>query len=157
MYYTSQKIIDAVRSDFNNLPFVDLCSSSEANERVKAAQFFTDYTKATVETLRSDIKGIFANPPYDRGFLDNFVPHFFKLVEDAGLPYVLLVNSSTSSKWYQLCHLKASQAVICSKRMAFYDSVLALEVGKNRYAQTMFIGGLPFEKIRSQGVTVSLV
>lgn len=156
MYYTPQKVLEAIRSDFSNLSFVDLCSSYEANERVQALQYFTDYRKADLHSLRPDVKAIFANPPYDRGFLDDFVPRFFNLVQQSGLPYVLLVNSSTSSKWYQYCHLNAELAVICSKRIGFYDSDRKVEVRNNRYAQTFFIGGLEFSAIRSFGVAVKL-
>lgn len=157
MYYTPQTIISKLTTDFKNRPFLDLCSSSEANERIKAAQFFTDYTKANCTSVDAQVEAVFANPPYERGFLDNFVPFFFNLVEELDVPYVLLVNSSTSSKWYQLCHLKADRAVICAKRIGFYDSELQKEVSKNRYDQTIFVGGgLDFTALSTLGASVKL-
>lgn len=157
MYYTPQSVISKIKEDFVDRHFVDLCSSLDANERVGAVQFFTDYTQASVDTLYPAVEAIFANPPYDRGFLDDFIPFFFNLVKETELPYILLVNSSTSAKWYQECYRKADRVVICSKRMGFYDPRLGKEISKNRYDQTIFVGGkLLFSNICALGASVRL-
>lgn len=140
-YYTPQHIIDKLHLAMPQ-GFVDVCSSAEANQRVKATLYYTDYAR---QLNTDDVQGglgVFANPPYERGFLELFVPHFFKFVNKHNSPYVLLVNSSTSSKWYRTCMDTADWGVFCTGRIGFYDSTLGVENKKNRYDSTFFLGNI---------------
>ena len=117
--YTPERYIKMARKVMGGID-LDPCSSSAANETVRASEYYT----IVDDGLTKEWKGrVWMNPPYSRGLIDKFI---FKLVEEtkAGhiTEFITLTNNATDTKWGQ--ELLACADCVCfpNHRISFIQS-----------------------------------
>lgn len=104
---------------------------------VKAKTYFTEEDDGLKKDW-SKYRRKWVNPPYSGGLI---VPCVLKtlLYEDIG-ETLLLVNSSTSAKWYHACLETCSALLFPFKRIQFFNPYQERQ-NRNRYDQTLFYFG----------------
>lgn len=108
-WYTPQLIADKVKKFYPN-GFLDPASCKEANKVMGATRFYSDGTTPRDTnglSLPWDHSSIWLNPPYSQPLLDKFISRLFATRGTGWVEALVLVNSSTGSKWF---HRLASQA-----------------------------------------------
>lgn len=98
---------------------LDPASSAEANDFINASFFYTEQSNGLVQPW---FGRVFLNPPYGDWtgkFVNKLVDEFseIKRVEEA----ILLINSNTSTKYWQRAYKSANAICYPSKRIAFID------------------------------------
>ncbi|MFM7887157.1 MAG: DNA N-6-adenine-methyltransferase, partial [Pseudanabaena sp.] len=151
-YLKSQEVIEgdenytpeyflAPCKEFLGLIDLDPFSCAIANKTVQAMKFWTREDDA----LAQDWSGYFSkwvNPPYSAALIGKAIA---KTLEYAHIgETLLLVNTSSSAKWFQSCMAHCAAYLHPSKRINF-DSPYRSSKG-NRYDQTLFyFGDRPLE------------
>ncbi len=113
-WFTPTKYTDMVREVMGEID-LDPFSEESANTRVKAARYF-DINDDAHEQVWFETSGkVFMNPPYGRGVMakavDTFLDNYSNgMISEA----IVLVNSSTDTKWFQ--NLQEAATVICFTR-----------------------------------------
>lgn len=139
--YTPVWFIDAVR-EYAGTFHLDPFSSHGANLIVEAKQYLTEHDDALslpwLAHATADYPRFWVNPPYSRDIIAKCIDKTLSYVGSADI--YLLVNSSTSSKWYQKC-IKACNAMLFpSKRIQFVNPYKSMQ-SRNKYDQTLFFFG----------------
>lgn len=113
---------------------VDPCSSELANKNVCADHYGTKSRKVDM------VGRVWLNPPYSGPgeHTDNVLSSIAIGVTTQAM---VLVNSSTSTKWYQNLMQDRSAACLFKKRIAFVDPSTMKPKSGNRYDQTLFYFG----------------
>jgi hypothetical protein len=128
-----------MRPCFEFMGWIDLdpFSCLEANEYVNAYNFFTEETDGLSQNW-SEYRRKWVNPPYSGGLI---TPSIDKTLQYTHIgETLLLVNSSTSAKWYQDCLEHCSAVLFPSKRIQFWNPYEERK-SSNRYDQTLFYFG----------------
>ena len=145
--YTPNSVISAIRKATNDVIDLDPFSCPMANEVVKATYIYTEQDNALVQSWLltttcseyGDYRPVFyINPPYSRDLIVKCVNKLLGYRYTAEM-YVL-VNSETSSKWYQALLLHCNAVVFPSKRISFYNPY-TLFTSSNPKSQSLFYFG----------------
>jgi hypothetical protein len=146
-YLKSQQVIEgdenytpeyflAPCKEFLGIIDLDPFSCFVANKTVEAMRFWTREDDALAQDW-SDYFSKWVNPPYSAGLIGKAIA---KTLEYCHIgETLLLVNTSSSAKWFQACMEKCSAYLHPSKRINF-DSPFRTSKG-NRYDQTLFYFG----------------
>lgn len=139
--YTPSHIIEPLRS-FAGRFDLDPFSCELANETVKAISYINESENA-FETdwfnfVDVDYPVFFVNPPYSRDLINIAIAETLSYVGRAEI--FLLVNSSTSARWYQDCLSKCSAVLFPSKRIQFINPYIEFQY-TNEYSPTLFYFG----------------
>jgi phage N-6-adenine-methyltransferase len=121
-WYTPWHIIDRVQIFYNEMYWCDVCSTKELNESIKASAYITKQENALSPLTTWHHQGIWMNPPYSRGLIGKFVDRFIEectnnhSIEHA----IILVNSSTETKWFQQLATNADIRIDIKGRLEFW-------------------------------------
>ena len=142
--YTPDYFIEACR---NFLGWFDLdpFSNAIAQKSIRAKTFWTKADNALTKDWTPYEKKI-VNPPYSQGLIGKCID---KILEFCAIgETILIVNSSTSAKWFQRCKNACSTYLNPSKRMPFYNPYREIQYlngtkkrSGNEYDQTVFYFG----------------
>lgn len=148
--FTPIWVADFVRDVFGGSIDLDPASCLLANEVVQARRIYTIDDDALTQSWAA--KSVFFNPPYGSGLI---APMVGKLIQE--LPQIdqaiVLVNSSTSTRWYQALLQRCNAFLMPNTRINFWtaegcpESLVELRSyrsnppGGNRYDQTIFYFG----------------
>lgn len=111
-WYTPPEYIEAARAVMGGID-LDPASSDIANERVKAARYFT----AEDDGLAQEWSGrVWMNPPYAKKLIEPFIEKIVKSEIDQA---VVLVNNGTDSKWGQKLLIASNAVCFPSGRIRF--------------------------------------
>ncbi|PZU92562.1 MAG: hypothetical protein DCE90_17935 [Pseudanabaena sp.] len=138
--YTPKWFIDPCRSFLNGFE-LDPFSNAIANETIKAKQFFSiDHNGFNQDW--SAFKTKWVNPPYSKPLIEMAIA---KTLDYAHIgETLLLVNTSSSTRWFHSCMAVCAAYLHPYKRINF-DSPYRTTKG-NRYDQTLFyFGTRPYE------------
>lgn len=139
-YGTPADIIALVRAVLGAID-VDPASNTQAQKRIQASRF---HTKSQNGLAHEWSGRVFLNPPYSKP-----APFVAKLCADFRIGTVtaaiLLVNSSTETRWYQEACRTATGLCLPDHRLAFHHPVTDGICEDNRYAQTFFYFGDRFD------------
>lgn len=117
-FFTPPDEIEFVR-EFLGYIDLDPASCEEANKIVKARRC---YTKEDNGLVLPWVGKVFCNPPYSRESISNFANRF--LHERGRMQEgVLLVNSNTSSSWFQTLMTKADAVCFCGSTTRFSSRI----------------------------------
>jgi phage N-6-adenine-methyltransferase len=117
-WYTPSWLLEAVVEAMGGIDLDPTSSDSQqAASPVKAARYFT----ITDDGLaRSWFGRVFMNPPYARGYIDQFVAKFLAELELEHIQQgVMLVNSSTETKWWHVAASRCDAICFLNKRVRF--------------------------------------
>ena len=124
---------------FSFLGYIDLdpFSCEEANEYVNAYHYFTEADDALSSCWDGYYKK-WVNPPYSGGLISPAIKKTLQYIHLGET--LLLVNTSSSAKWYQECLKLCSVALFPFKRIQFYNPYTERR-NSNLYNQTLFYFG----------------
>lgn len=129
---------------------LDPFSNAIAQKSIQALTFWTKADNALSQDW-TPYKKKWVNPPYSANVIKLAIA---KTLEHSHIgETLLLVNTSSSAKWFQACMEKCSAYLHPSKRIAFYNPYREIEYQKktkkrtgNEYDQTLFyFGNRPLE------------
>jgi ParB family chromosome partitioning protein len=110
-WYTPKEYIKAIHSVMGGID-LDPASTPEANEVVKATQFFTEKDNGLKQIWRGRI---FLNPPYATGLVEQFTGHLVNaMLAGAVKEACVLLNNATETRWFQ--HLLSGANAVCFPR-----------------------------------------
>lgn len=137
-WYTPKRFVDAARQVLGEID-LDPASCPVAQRTVCAGAYFTKDD----DGLSKPWSGrLWVNPPFARTLI---VPFVQKLVDEfaAGnvTAAILLTNSETASKWFQLALSKATLACFATPRLRFLRSDTSCPTGAPQLGQTFFYFG----------------
>jgi hypothetical protein len=115
--------------------------SNLANAEIPAPCDFAWWGEEDDEELEidwSEYQRKWVNPPYSGGLITPCIEKTLKYTHIGET--LLLVNSSTSAKWYQKCIEHCSAMLLPSKRIPFYNPYKEHK-NNNLYNQTLFYFG----------------
>jgi hypothetical protein len=140
--YTPHWFVDPIRR-FTKHFTLDPFSSSIANERIQARHYLTindnAYDADWSEYFDHLEDSLWVNPPYSRG---KIAPAIDKTLEYVGQADIyLLVNSETSSNWYQKVLSYYPTIIFPSKRMKFFNPYRLDITNSSKKPQTLFYFG----------------
>ena len=122
--------------EFLGIIDLDPFSCAIANKTIEAMKFWTRDDDALSQDW-SSFNRKWVNPPYSAGLIGKAIAKTLEYAEIGET--LLLVNTSSSAKWFQTCMEKCSAYLHPSKRINF-DSPFRTSKG-NRYDQTLFYFG----------------
>ena len=147
--YTPDYVLESCRKFLGNFD-LDPFSNAIANKSVQAKTFWTKDDNALTQDWTA-YKKKWVNPPYWKlskdGCIDKIL--FYRAIGET----LLLVNSSTSAKWFHKCMNACDAYLHPFKRIPFYNPYRELEEAQgkrkksgNEYDQTLFyFGDRPLE------------
>jgi hypothetical protein len=147
--YTPDYFVEACR-DFLGWFDLDPFSNAIAQKSIRAKTFWTKADNALTKDWTPYLKK-FVNPPYSQGLIGKCID---KILEFCAIgETILIVNSSTSAKWFQRCKDASSAYLNPSKRLPFYNPYREIQYlngtkkrSGNEYDQTVFyFGDRPLE------------
>lgn len=138
-HYTPPYILDLVKQTFAPDGIeLDPCSSIIANSYVQAQRYFTK--KEDALTREWVAKTVFLNPPYGRQ-VGEFIKHLiFSLEMKTVNEAILLINSNTSTGYWQYAYQHCSAVSFPNHRIAFIDVDGKIQKSP-RYSNTIFYFG----------------
>lgn len=121
-WMTPDWVLEPIYEFYNGTIDLDPFSSPEANERVRAARFYTKEDNGYDHAWDGKI---FANPPYSKPNLDMVATKIiaetrYAISKDREI--CLLVPAYTSSKWFQKLVIWANGVLFYNKRISFVGS-----------------------------------
>lgn len=116
---------------------LDPFSCPQANEVVKAETYFCKEDDVLLKDL-SSFKKKWVNPPYSRSLIVKAIAKTLGVCQVGET--LLLVNSSTSARWFHDC-MRASSAYLHPFRRIQFDSPYRDGKNSNEYDQTLFYFG----------------
>ena len=138
-WYTPQKYIEAAR---HVLGFIDLdpFSSEEANQQIQAQTIFTIDNSAFDHSWKAQT--VWMNPPYSRGLATLCVEKFLsELTQKNFKSGIVLMNSSTDTKWFHKLLNHSSALCFTNGRIAFISGKDDKHVSGNTKGQVFFYFG----------------
>jgi phage N-6-adenine-methyltransferase len=116
-WYTPDEYLDAARRVIGEFD-LDPASNPVANERVRAAVFYT----AEDDGLAKDWSGVvWMNPPYESSLVDKFAKKLANSYSAGDVTAaVVLVNNGTETKWFQCLAEQASAICFPKGRVKFW-------------------------------------
>jgi phage N-6-adenine-methyltransferase len=116
-WYTPDEYLDAARRVMGEFD-LDPASNPVANERVRAAVFYT----AEDDGLAKDWSGVvWMNPPYESSLVDKFAKKLADSYSAGNVTAaVVLVNNGTETKWFQCLAQQASAICFPKGRVKFW-------------------------------------
>lgn len=125
---TPWDMIDVINKD---CPIgLDVCTDGK---NAKCSMYLTDSLELPWKMFLPSDKYIWRNPPYS-----DVQPWVDKIIESR-LPTLLLVNASTSAKWFHDILNVASEMWVIRGRVAFIDPDTGEPVNGNDRSQIMFV------------------
>lgn len=147
--YTPDWFIDVIRDFAGNFD-LDPFSSDTAQKTVRARHYFTEshdtFGLDWFDHVDADYPVFWINPPYSRDLISKCVNKTLEYVDIAEI--YLLVNSSTSSKWYQKCVSVCTAMLFPKKRIQFINPYKDMK-SRNEYDQTLFYFGASSYKFQT--------
>jgi len=150
--YTPVNILKVVK-EFFEIIHLDPFSSDLANKSVGAQAYFTEETNGLTTdwndfgALIDPLPNIWINPPYSRKLIGKCIDKTLEYTTSSEV--LLLVNSETTSKWYQKCLERKPLMLLPDKRMKFINPYNAHKSSANK-PQTMFYFGFRKNAFRQQ-------
>lgn len=116
-WYTPPEIIDAARSTLRGIE-LDPATNQEAQDWIQASRFFT--IKDDALTKEWQARTVWMNPPYSGKKIGLFVERLCGAylsgeIEEA----IMLTNSATETKWFQLAAMCSQGLLLFSSRIKF--------------------------------------
>jgi hypothetical protein len=147
--YTPEYFLEACRA-FLGWFDLDPFSNAIAQKSVRAKTFWTKDDNALTKDWTPYLKKI-VNPPYSQGLIGKCIDKILGFCTIGET--ILIVNSSTSAKWFQRCKNACSAYLNPSKRLPFYNPYREIQYlngtkkrSGNEYDQTVFyFGDRPLE------------
>lgn len=140
-WYTPEKYTTMARKVMSSID-LDPFSSKEANEKIKAAVYYSIENSAFDNTWKFDNPiNIWMNPPYGRGLIEESIEEFIRNYELGFVKQaVILVNNSTETIWFH--KLLEYNPVICivRKRISF-ETIDNKQISNNTRGQVFFYFG----------------
>lgn len=138
--YTPAYFVDPCRKFLNGFD-LDPFSNSTANQTIQAENFFT-VAENGLEQDWTNYERKWINPPYSKPLIELAI---VKTLTYAGIgESLLLVNTSSSTKWFHAC-MSVCVAYLHPYKRINFDSPYRQNKG-NRYDQTLFyFGSRPYE------------
>lgn len=136
-WYTPSKYIESVRKTLGTID-LDPFSSKEANKNISASTFYTIDENALSFTWNK-VKTCFVNPPYSRGMVLKCISKvLFEINKENIKDCIVLVNSSTDTKWFHLL-LNNSAAVCFTFGRISFENVDGKNISGNTKGQCFFL------------------
>lgn len=134
-WYTPTEYTDAAREVLGEID-LDPASCHAAQERVRAARFFT---KEDSGLLQPWAGRVWLNPPYSQPLASNFGEKLLNEIEAGNVTAAVMVqNASTDTGWF---HRLASKCHMCLTRRRINFDRADGGSGANRYGQVFFYYG----------------
>ena len=115
-WFTPKIYVDAARNVLGRID-LDPASCLIANETIKAEKFFTAEDNGLTQEWHGKI---FLNPPFTRGLIQKFVDKFVSEYERGNInAAILLVNSSTDTRWFRKLSELCAGIVFTTGRIKF--------------------------------------
>jgi hypothetical protein len=134
--YTPAELLDRCRVFMNGID-LDPFASVEYSLMPAHTTIFTEETDGLSQDW-SNYYRKWVNPPYSGGLI---TPCILKTLQYTHIGQtLLLVNTSSSSRWYQACLQSCSAMLFFSKRLQFWNPY-EKRSNSNLYSQTMFYFG----------------
>lgn len=127
-WYTSTDTLAEVRQVFGGPIDLDPCSSVKANQRVQAKHIYT-IEDSCLNRDWQKVTSCFMNHPYssDCGGSDPFIEEFLKNWRNERFENgIVLANSNTGSRWYQLLVENCTMFCLQQGREKFTEDILAV-------------------------------
>lgn len=117
-WYTPQEFIERARKVMGGFD-VDPASSAAAQEKVRAAQFFTEETNG----LEQEWQGrVWLNPPYAQPLISEFMEKLCsEYLEGRCTEAIALTHNYTDTRWFQGTAAHASAICFTKGRVKFYS------------------------------------
>lgn len=135
--YTPPDFIDFWRDWLGGFD-LDPFSCELANQTVKAEKYFTKDDNALLMDW-TGYKRKWCNPPYSRQLIKPSVEKILLHAHEGET--LVLVNSSTSAKWFHMLLNEAQDCVFLNKRLQFNSPFREASKNGNLYDQTLFYFG----------------
>lgn len=154
-WYTPPYILDLVRNVFHPKAIeLDPCSCAMADSFVNAKKYYTKEENA----LQQDwvAKTVFLNPPYGKQ-VGEFIKHLIfslemKTVDEA----ILLINSNTSTGYWQHAYKHSTAISFPDHRIAFIDEYGNVQKSP-RYSNSIFYFGKSYSRFYMLFSTIGAV
>ena len=158
--FTPRPIAQFACAVFGEQIDLDPTSSIIANEAICARRIYTIEDDALVQSWEAPT--LFLNPPYGAGVIGPMIDKFLKELPGIGQA-IVLVNSSTSTGWYQSLLQRCDRCLFPSRRINFWTAEGCPEdqanrliyqttpPGGNRYDQSLFYFGRNVEAFDHHG------
>jgi phage N-6-adenine-methyltransferase len=136
-WMSPRHVIEAVRKVLGGRIDLDPASSEPAQKRIRARTFYTAKDGGLTKAWRGRT---FVNPPYSRGHIERFVAKLVDEVKTGNVTAaILLVNSTTSARWYHKA-LDASSAICLPRGNLEFEKPNG-DKGKNPVSSSLFYFG----------------
>ena len=133
---TPERYVDLVREILGEID-LDPATNLAAQEVVKATRF---YTSEDDGLTRPWFGKVWLNPPYSQPACKQFTERLLDHLESGEVSHaVVLVNTSTASKWYQRLLERASLIIFPKGRIQFWHPDMKEAGDTNRYDQTFLV------------------
>lgn len=117
-WYTPQEFIERAREVMGGFD-VDPASSAAAQEKVRAAQFFTEETNGLEQEWRGRV---WLNPPYAQPLISEFMEKLCsEYLEGRCTEAIALTHNYTDTRWFQGTAAHASAICFTKGRVKFYS------------------------------------
>lgn len=114
-WYSPPEIVEAARRVLGGFD-IDPASSAIANERVKAARYFTYEDNGLIQAW--PLGRIWMNPPYAQPLIGRFAERFAGEIA-RGSTGIVLVNNATETAWFQTIASVSSAICFTRQRIKF--------------------------------------
>lgn len=164
--FTPIWVADFVRDVFGGSIDLDPASCLLANEVVQARRIYTIDDDALTQSWAA--KSVFFNPPYGSGLIAPMISKFISELPNIDQA-IVLVNSATTTRWYQSLLQRCDAFLMPSARINFWTAEgcpenwsLKLDYrsnppGGNRYDQTIFYFGGNVHRFVDGGKSIGTV
>lgn len=141
--YTPKSFIQPIVETFGQFT-LDPFSCAEANKTINAVNYFDKDNTCDVWNLVDPViyknHLVWCNPCYQRGYISTQVDRFLYFATAWHFESFLLVNSETSSKWYQKSLSECNGLLFPSPRVQFFNPYKDFK-STNTKPQTLFYFG----------------
>jgi len=120
---------------------LDPCTSEADQAIIRASTYYTGTQAGGTDGLVAPWHGrIWLNPPYGRGQIGPWVDRAMWALDHEEIDSMLvLVNTSSSTKWYHKLLRKCDTVALLNSRLRFRHPLTGEECAGNRYDQSMFL------------------
>ena len=162
-WFTPDEYVDAARVALGGTIALDPFSPDVANERIRAARYFTEEDDAFVQDWSAALapaesRTVWMNPPYSGALCSAAVSRFLDEFEAGTFDHgVFLVNNATDTKWFQRAMTVSSALLFTAGRISFWNAHGKKKSGNTRGQAFLYFGNRPAlfaEAFKEYGTTV---
>lgn len=152
-WFTPPRYLDAVRLALGGSINLDPFSSTEANSKVEAEQFFTEEDDAfsrdwsvqsdgnVFDAKAGNKRTVFMNPPYSGKLCSEAVTRFLDEYKSGSFTHgIFLVNNATETKWFQRALVECSAVCFTGHRISFWNADGKAQSGNTRGQAFLYFG-----------------